>query len=396
MWEKYKACSYSRKNSKSYIHMKTIGVDCFGLTRPLYTGKEVYIHGLIESLLEQTNIFSFTAFYPKNTERKPEWISHNVTDFPTKSLSSYTAWSQIILPFAVRKAHPDVMIFTESMLPLVPLVATIRKIVIIYDVMYLHVPNEFDPKTRRILHHLMPHTIKEADVIVTISESSKNDIVRYYDANPDKIHVVYPCVSGFDSNTHYLKDEIKKELSIQGKMVTYAGNHYAYKNIENLLYAFKSVIDVYNIKDATLVLVGKKEKRTKIIEEKIQSLGLKDRVKITGYVDRVHYEKLIKASDAFILPSLYEGFGIPLIEAMASGVPVVTSNIGAMAEVVGNAGKLFNPRDSANIAQCLASVLLDNKLSTEMIVKGINRVKEFQWSRSTKVMERILNNLLEQ
>lgn len=373
--------------------MKTIGVDCFGLTRPLYTGKEVYIHGIIGSLLEQNDNFLFTTFYPQNTLRKPEWGTHSVTLWPTIALTSYTAWSQCILPFAVKKAHPDVMIFTESMLPLVPLLPSTRKIVVVYDVMYLHVPGEFEPKTRRILHYLMPHTLNKADIIVTISKASKNDLVRFYGADPAKIHVVYPCVSGFELSTNSAKEEIRKAFSIQGKMVTYAGNHLAYKNIENLLMAFKLLFDIHGIEDVTLVLAGKKEKRSRIIEERIEALGLKEHVKITGYADREQYERLMTASDVFILPSLYEGFGIPLIEAMASGVPVVTSNIGAMAEVVGNAGKLFNPRDPEDIALCLASVLLDRGVSATMITKGFDRVKEFQWSRSARVMADILNSV---
>ena len=205
---------------------------------------------------------------------------------------------------------------------------------------------------------------------------------------------MYPCVSGFEVSTNSSKEEIKKAFSIRGKIVTYAGNHLAYKNIENLLMAFKLLFDIHGIEDVTLVLAGKKEKRSRIIEERIEALGLRERVKITGYVDRERYERLMTASDVFVLPSLYEGFGIPLIEAMACGVPVVTSNVGAMAEVVGDAGKLFNPRDPADIAQCLANVLVDRGVSATMVAKGLERVKEFQWPRSAGVMADILNSVL--
>jgi glycosyltransferase involved in cell wall biosynthesis len=375
--------------------MKNIGVDCFGLTRPHYTGKEVFIHGLIGGMLRKQAHFLITGIYPRGMGRVPEWDPGSKIDLkPTPHYASYTVWCQLILPFAVHAVRPEIMIYTESALPLFHWGVGMRRVVVVYDVMYMHVREEFDSRTRQILHTLMPRTLKNADAVITISQSSKNDLVRFYGADPAKIHIVYPCVADeFCLQSETLQDSTKKKFGIEGRMISYAGNHHRYKNIENLLVAFQHLLSINAINQPTLVLIGKIDKRTTEIETLALGLGIQKKVRITGYVTQLEYESLLSASDLLVLPSLYEGFGIPIIEAMAIGTPVAASNVGAMAEVVGENGVLFNPKDPDDIARSLNMILMDPQLSAILREKGFERVKQFRWGRSAEVMANVLNTL---
>ncbi len=375
--------------------MKSIAVNCYGLTRQHYTGKEVYIHGLIRELSRGGTPHQITGIYPRGRGKIPEWIdAPGIQLTSTIALNSYTAWCQIILPGAVRNLHPDIMIYGESMLPFFSSGSKTRNLVVLYDIMYMHVRDEFDSKTRRILHALIPRTLRCADAIVTISQSSKDDLIKFYGAESAKIHIVYPGVS---DAIHHQPDDLvaltRKELDIKGRIISYAGNHLRYKNLQTLLVAFQRLLVSMKQDPPTLVLIGKKEKHTAQLEDLISRLGLRAKVRVTGYVTPQQYQCLLTASEVLVLPSLYEGFGIPLIEAMAIGTPVAASNIGAMAEVVGDSGVLFDPRNPADIAGSLETMLASPGLLETYRTRGLERVKQFQWNRSAGVMSRVLDNL---
>jgi len=375
--------------------MKIIGIDAFGLGRAHYTGKENYILNLIKGLLTTSNDIKLFLFLPKNPNSMPKFSNNNIEIVFIGPSSSYTKWCQLFLPSIIRKVKPDIMIFSESMMPFARLPSNIKKILIIYDVMYLNIKNEFDRKTRILLDTLMPMSLKKADAIITISQASKSDIIHFYKCNEEKITVVVPSIEYRD---FILTNDITKLLlnkyGIKSRYITYVGSHFIYKNLFRLVEAFKKLTSNSDLNDLLLLLIGKSDKNTPELIKKINQLEIQNRVVITRFLDNEERNALLKGSQLLILPSLYEGFGIPLIEAMALGVPVVTSNISSMPEVVGDAGLTFNPYKIDEMVLSMKTILLDNELKLKLIQKGKERVKLFNHEYSISKLNQIINNYL--
>jgi glycosyltransferase involved in cell wall biosynthesis len=376
--------------------MNTIGIDSFGLGRNHYTGKEIYIFNLIKGLLATRNDISYKLFLPKYSYRIPDIQNQNIEIVTTPASRSYTLWNQAVLPFALKKTKLDAMIFTESMLPVLNIHKQCKSILIIYDVMYKRVGKEFDRKTKFLLETLLPLSLKKADCVVTISETSKADITYFYHYPVDKIFVVPPGIEieevRFDA---HVKKELFDKLKIKSRFIAYIGNHERYKNIGRLLEAFKIISSDSKFNDVSLILIGKYDKHIRETIQKIEELQLGKKVILTGYVDKSELNILLKESELFVLPSLYEGFGIPLVEAMSMGVPVVTSNISSMPEVVGDAGMVFDPQNSNAMADIMKRVLLDDELKNKMIQRGLERVKTFDFKKSAGIFSTIINNIIQ-
>jgi glycosyltransferase involved in cell wall biosynthesis len=238
--------------------------------------------------------------------------------------------------------------------------------------------------------------LKKADCVVTISETSKADITYFYHYPVDKIFVVPPGIEieevRFDA---HVKKELFDKLKIKSRFIAYIGNHERYKNIGRLLEAFKIISSDSKFNDVSLILIGKYDKHIRETIQKIEELQLGKKVILTGYVDKSELNILLKESELFVLPSLYEGFGIPLVEAMSMGVPVVTSNISSMPEVVGDAGMVFDPQNSNAMADIMKRVLLDDELKNKMIQRGLERVKTFDFKKSAGIFSTIINNIIQ-
>jgi len=374
--------------------MIKIGIDGFGLGRSHYTGKENYVLSIINGLLKIRNDLAFRIFLPKNFNKLPSFGGGNVEFIYTAESNSYTIWNQLFLPFALKSTQLDVMVFTESMIPIINYSYNFKEILIVYDVMFHNVGKEFDRKTKYLLGTLLPHSLNKADSVVTISEASQKDIIHFYGCPGEKIFVIPPGIElkefNFDNNFNH---NLLKRFNINSRYITYIGNHEKYKNLNKLLEAFKILTNDQKFNDLGLLLIGKNDKNTPSLIQKIKELGLENKVIITGYISDNERNTLLHGSQLLVLPSMYEGFGIPLIEAMAIGVPVATSNISSMPEVIGNAGLTFDPKNKDDITISLKKILLDSELKAELIKKGLERVKIFDYMNSAKKFSCVLDIL---
>jgi len=245
-----------------------------------------------------------------------------------------------------------------------------------------------------ILERVVPHALRVSDVVVTISESSKSDLVDFYKVEPSKVWVIYPSVSTkFRPLDSAGIEEIKKRYNIYGDYILFVGTHHQYKNLKRLVEAFSVVLEHSDLRNLRLLIIGSDGNATRMVKATVAQLNLTGSVTFLGYVPPIDLPPLIAASKLFVLPSLYEGFGIPLLEAMACGVPVVTSNVSSMPEVVGDAGAFFNPLDVDDIAQTIINVLDDRGLYNSMAEKGISRAKLFNWRLSGQKLIELFNTL---
>lgn len=276
-----------------------------------------------------------------------------------------------------------------------PLLSTVPSVVYLMDLSYERFGTEyFTSYDINQLKRWTPLSIKKAKHVLTISEFSKSEIVALYKTSPAKITVVYP---GFDRETYHSKIPLTKQLQVRkkygitGKYLLYVGTLQPRKNLNRLVEAFAKLPN----KQVKLVIGGKKGWLYDQIFEQVKELKLTNRVLFLGFVPNEDLPGLIKGSQAYILPSLYEGFGMPPVEAQAVGVPVVVSRVSSLPEVIGASGiYIEDPNSVDSIKQALENVLSLRKKEREAIVEvGKENTKRFDWNNSAQKVLGILKNV---
>lgn len=294
-------------------------------------------------------------------------------------------WTRIALPLALYSAwqKPDVFFSPTHYIPRFS-PAGVKKIVTIFDLSFLHFPEMFTNKDLWQLKNWTKFSVENAYHVITISQFSKDDISKQYNFPKEKITVAYP---GFD------KEAFKPKGKKQNNYIIYIGTIQPRKNIARLIEA------VSRIENLNLIIVGKStgEGREGWMYEDILKapgeLGIEDRVKFLGFVPKDKLSSLLSKALAFIQPSLWEGFGIPVVEAMAVGTPVITSNVSSLPEVVGNAGLLIDPYSIDQIEQAIRTIVADKKLQQKYSKAGIEQAKKFSWDKMAEEVLKVFENL---
>lgn len=271
-----------------------------------------------------------------------------------------------------------------------PLISRTPTVVFLMDIAFERFGSEyFTTIDLNQLKKWTPLSVKKAKHVLTISEFSKSEIVKFYGTDPNKITVVYPS---FDRHLYHGKvpktkqNQVKKKYGITGSYLLYVGTLQPRKNLTRLIEAFAQL----NRPRLKLVLGGKKGWFYQQIFDKVKDLGLEDRVVLPGFIPNEDLPALVKSSRAYVLPSLYEGFGMPPIEAQAVGTPVVVSRLSSLPEIVGSSGiYIDNPKSVENITHALEEVLsLSPAKRQDIIEKGKENTKRFNWDNSSqKILE---------
>lgn len=296
-------------------------------------------------------------------------------------------WDQTVFRIIVARHEPDVLFFPIQDGLLSP---SVKQIVTVHDLHYLHFDNSMPdcsheiPSFRtRLYQYKMPHILEHSAAVVAVSESTKQDIVAAFGINPDKIHVIY---NGYDDLLFRIIDNPQPTLdryALQsGKYFLFVGSILKHKNISRLVQAFARLES-----EDTLVIAGvcKDSACLEEIRSIAAGLGVSDvRLRYLDYVTDEDLPYLYNGACAFVLPSLHEGFGVPLIEAMACGAPVITSDCSAMPEVAGDAALLVDPYSVESIAAAMREVQNSPELVARLRLAGLERSKLFKWSYSAK------------
>lgn len=267
-------------------------------------------------------------------------------------------------------------------------VTNIKTVIYILDVSYLHFEDLFKKSDLYKLKYWGGYSIKKAKKILTISESSKSDIIESYGLSSGKVRVVYPGVK--DIKTTITMEEFNKKYGITRDYVLFVGTLQPRKNIIRLIEAFSKVDS-----SVDLVVVGKKGWQFEEILEAPKKFNVEGRVKFIHDVEEGELPSFYENAKMLVLPSLYEGFGLPVLEAMQKGCPVITSNVSSLPEAGGNAALYVDPENVSDIAEKIQKVLNDDNLRVEMIKKGKEHVKNFSWEKAAKetlaVLEGVVN-----
>jgi len=267
----------------------------------------------------------------------------------------------------------------------------LNQIVTIHDLMPLLYPKG---RAHQYFYYkvLIPKYIRKVNKVITVSENTKKDIVKFYDVDKEKVKVIY---NGYDMNDKFTKQEsrnyIFNKYNIEGYFFM-VGIHYRYKNLHTVIEAYSKIYKEINLK---LVIAGNsKVEYGRELVSLVDRLGLNEHVIFLGYVNDDEKEMLYKASNALIYPSLYEGFGLPVLEAMYNETPVLCSNTSSLPEVVSTAAILFNPLDEVDIINAMRTIISNKEVSTKYINAGLENIKKFSWDKTAEEVKQIIIELL--
>jgi glycosyltransferase involved in cell wall biosynthesis len=293
---------------------------------------------------------------------------------------NYSLREQVSVPLTLARARVDLFHaphYVVSPLTRGPYVVTIHDCIHLRFPQYL--PNRLAYAYAR---GVMRTSARRARRVLTVSQASKQDIVHYLKTPPEKVEVVY---NALDERLAVMPTPeqlqmVRERYQLDGRFVLYAGNIKPHKNLERLIEAYS--ILRHRVGDVTLLIIGDDVSKYQGLRRLVHRLQLDRQVRFLGFVPDATLAALYRLAALFVFPSLFEGFGLPTLEAMAMGTPVVTSNVSSLPEVVGDAALLIDPMDAGAIADAMAKVLGDPDLRAQLIARGHERVKRFSWQRS--------------
>jgi len=261
------------------------------------------------------------------------------------------------------------------------------------DLAFLEYPKDFKRSDLKQLTAWTKYSVKKASHIFAISESTKKDIIKYYGVNKDKITVTYPGIDKDKLKANKEDKTVKDKYGIKGDYLIFIGTLQPRKNLVRLIRSFSTIVKSHP--QLSLVIAGKKGWLYKDIFQTVKELELENKVIFTDFVPDQELPTLLKGAEAYVLPSLYEGFGIPVVEAMELGIPVVVTRISSLPELVGEAGVYIEePTLTKSISQALLKVIkLTDQQRKELIIKGKIQAKKFSWDESGEKTLEILREI---
>jgi glycosyltransferase involved in cell wall biosynthesis len=294
---------------------------------------------------------------------------------------NYSFREQIHVPWVLHRERPDVYHAPHYVLPAG---VRCRSVVTIHDCIHLMFPQYLPNRAAYAYARAsMWAAARRSDRILTVSEASKRDILHFFNVPPEKIVVVYNAIDDHFRVTPPEEDvaRVRERYQLDHQFVLYVGNIKPHKNLVRLIEAFAELRRT-GFDEVKLLIIGDQISRLPALRRAVHSHKLHKHVRFLGYVSDQTLGALYRLASAFVFPSLYEGFGLPPLEAMASGTPVITSNLSSLPEVTGDAAVLVDPYDVDSIVDGMRRVLSDPVLAAELRRKGIERAREFSWERS--------------
>lgn len=361
-----------------------IGIDIRCLMDKQRTGVGEYTCGFLNALFscdnaDKNQYFLFYNSYQDVSQNIPKWEQANVRyvyiRWPNKLLN-LLVWLKIVkLDKKILKNIKYLDTFFSPNLNFIHLSKHVKHIQTIHDLSFEFFPECFTWKQRLWHKFLNPQKqCQRADVILTPSENTKRDVANRYQIPDSKIQVLRPGLSSdYRLQTIDYRQKMREKYNLPEKYILYLGTLEPRKNVESIIEAYKMNYES-GIRNYGLVISGWSGWKNKKL---LQLISKTSEVKYIGYVDEVDKPALYQGASLFVFPSLYEGFGLPVLEAIASGVPVITSNRSSLPEVAGDAGYLVDPHNLAEIAEAMELILANKDLSALLINRGKERAKKF-------------------
>jgi glycosyltransferase involved in cell wall biosynthesis len=339
-----------------------------------------YIYSLLRCLPNVDNQHRYTVFLgdEEASHALPD-LRTKMTFVPTVNPAVRVLWEQLVQPPQLWRESIDLL---HSLAFVQPVILPCAGVITIYDLSFFLYPQRFQPWRRLYLKWGTGYSARKARRIIAISNSTKHDITELLKVPEGKVDVVR-C--GVDEDFHPIEDKglldgLRSKRRLPGQMILFVGTIEPRKNLITLLRSYALLRQ--RIQAPPLVIGGPKGWHHEEVFTQAQELGLREHVIFPGYIPREELPLWYNAADLFIYPSLYEGFGLPPLEAMACGTPVIASNTSSLPEVVGDAGMLVHPDGVEDMAEAMKRVLSDPELRVEMARRGLSRARMFSWQRA--------------
>ncbi|MCX7918581.1 MAG: glycosyltransferase family 4 protein [bacterium] len=361
-----------------------IGINTLFLLPGKVGGTETYVRGLLYGLTKIDSQNEYILFTNRENHDSFDFKLPNfkriLCNFSSRIKATRVFWEQAILPKLGLKERIDLL---HSPGYVGPLSIDSHTIVTIPDMQYKYYPENFSTFRLWYWQYFIPRSAKKADRIITLSEYSKKDIAMLLNIPRDKIIVTYPA-SKFDIFELSIpsNEKIQTKYNLKAPFILSVASLLPHKNFKRLLEAYARIADQCNV---DLVLVGLKLQSLSAIQEHIKQYKINpNRVLILGYIGDPDLAGLYQLAELVVHPSLFEGFGIPVVEAMKFGCPVIAANRTALPEIIGDAGLLIDPENPQAIAEAIHAILTQPVLRKQLIEKGYQRAKLFVWEKMAK------------
>ena len=377
------------KNSSFILHPSSllVGLDASRAARARRTGTETYALELIKALSRQLDSRHRLRLYTPHPPQHSNWpdsaqVETRVIPFPR-------LWTHLRLAAELLRHPPDVLFVPAHVLPLV---CPAPAVVTVHDLGYVHYPQAHRAADRRYLAWSTRRHTRVARHLLADSQATKDDLVCVYNADPDRISVVY---LGRDESLAPVTDTVqlaaaRAKYGLPKNYLLYLGTLHPRKNLVRLVDAFAAA----HLPDSiALVIAGQKGWLFDNIFARVEQLGLQQRVLFPGFVAEADKPALLSGARAYVFPSLFEGFGLPVLEAMACGTPVLTSSVSSLPEVAGEAALLVNPLDTGAIAARLGQIATNEVLRQRLVAQGFQQVRKFSWDAAAAQVLEILERV---
>jgi glycosyltransferase involved in cell wall biosynthesis len=347
-------------------------------------GLEVYARELIPALIDQAPPGTrFTAFVSREAaDRGGPWgelLPAVTVPVNARNRVEWVRGEQTLLPRKAAQAGVDLV---HSLASTAPLWGRFRRVVTVHDLIYARFPETHSGIRDRGMKVLVPWAVRRSERVIAISQSTRDDLVELLGVSPDRIDVVPNGLGGVRRETPLPEAETRARFSLGSRRVLLSlSAKRPHKNLRALIGALAQIPAGDR---PVLVLPGYRTAHEDELRERANALGVADDVRFPGWVSGAELEGLWSIARAFVFPSRYEGFGLPVLEAMARGVPVACSNASSLPEVAGDAALLFDPLDETAIATAVERLLANSDEVERLRARGRDRAREFTWERTAR------------
>lgn len=321
-------------------------------------------------------------YYQENIYKNPIFISDKFSpDYGSQGHFLRLLWTQFQIPSFYRKFKRDLLF---SPVPEMPLFSQVKSVVMVHDLIPLRFPKKNSPLTPYFRHYI-PQVCQQAEHIICNSQATADDIINFFGIKASKITPIY---LGYNHEKFKVIDNLPPKNN--PPYFLYLGRHDPHKNVQRIISAFAE-FKYHN--DYQLWLAGSSDSRyTPQLKQQAKELNLEAQVRFLDYVNSEDLPIIINQAQALVFPTLWEGFGFPVLEAIASGTPVITSNVSSLPEVVGDAGLLVNPLSVKEIASAMNLMAEDEGLRQELRELGLKRAKNFSWAKTAQETMAVLDH----
>ena len=354
-------------------------------------GIGTYVRNLLTELARQDDDAEYSLVCAPSDVETMRALGPRFRPCPVRA-GNYSVREQWAVPWALARARVDLFHaphYVVSPLTPVPFVVTI------HDCIHLRFP-QYLPNRAALYYAraMMSVSARRSRRVLTVSQASKDDILHYLRVPSDKVEVIHNALDTRLAGEPTAEDvaRVRERFLLTAPFVLYTGNIKPHKNVDRLIEAF-SILRQRWPEDVKLLIIGDEISKYPNLRRLVHRFQLHQHVRFLGFVPDATLAVLYRLAAVFVFPSLYEGFGLPPLEAMAAGAPVITSNVSSLPEVVGDAALLIDPMDAGAIASAMSRVLGDPRLREDLIRRGRERVKAFSWARSVARVRQVYGEL---